>query len=547
MTALAQKAAGMIVTGGELVVRLLEAYGVDTVFGIPGVHTFGLYRGLAASSLRHITTRHEQGAGFMADGYARVTRKPGVCFLITGPGITNAATAIGQAYSDSVPLLILASVNARRDLGMGRGRLHEMQSQRDAIAPLVGWAHTILDANEIPAVMARAFQRLNQGRPRPVYLEFPLDVLEQSIEVPPASQGLVSFGTPAKHEIAAAARLLSTAKQPIIIIGGGFAAGPEPDVAAQHLIALAEHLSAPVITTVAGKGCFPAGHPLSLGCGLGSEPARSILAGADVILAAGTELGETDHWTARLPINGRLIRADVDPDRFVGDYPAELGLLADAQQVVVALAEACADIPHSGASDLRLKEVAEARAEQRQLLVKRQPSHMCMLEVMRQALPENVRIVSDMTQLAYTAYNVFPVHRPRSYLHPSGFGTLGYALPAAIGAALADSSRPVVAIVGDGGIQFTLPELAVAREHGLSLPVLVYNNNCYGQIELGMHARNIRPVGVRYFSPDFQLLAEAYDCAAEKPDNLQDFAKALEKACRAGRPTIIEVTDAIAR
>src|SRR5215469_4568789 len=164
-------------TCGEALVTLLEGYGVEYVFGIPGVHTVELYRGLAASSIRHVTPRHEQGAGFMADGYARVTGKPGVCFIITGPGMTNIATAMAQAYADSIPMLVISSVNARRELGSGDGRLHELPSQRNVFAGLTAFSHTLLDAAELPQLLARAFAVFESARPRPVHIEIPLDVI----------------------------------------------------------------------------------------------------------------------------------------------------------------------------------------------------------------------------------------------------------------------------------------------------------------------------------------------------------------------------------
>ncbi|HWT98569.1 MAG TPA: thiamine pyrophosphate-binding protein, partial [Terriglobales bacterium] len=169
-------------TCGEFVVKLLEAYGIDTVFGIPGVHTVELYRGLAGSSMRHITPRHEQGAGFMADGYARVTGKPGACFIITGPGMTNILTAMGQAYADSIPMLVISSVNRTEHLGMAEGRLHELRSQRDMVSGVAAFSHTILHPEQLPEVMARAFALFASARPRPVHIEIPIDVIAAPID-----------------------------------------------------------------------------------------------------------------------------------------------------------------------------------------------------------------------------------------------------------------------------------------------------------------------------------------------------------------------------
>src|SRR5882724_6235146 len=207
-------------TGGQAAIALLERYGVDTVFGIPGVHTLELYRGLADSKIRHIAVRHEQGAGFMADGYARVSGRPAVCLLITGPGLTNAATAIGQAYSDSVPMLVLSSVNARDDLGKGRGRLHEITSQQATMAPLTAFSRTIATPAALAPAFADAFDAFAATRPRPVHLEVPLDVLVEPA-APAAATKRRAPPTPDPAGIAAAARLIAAATRPLVIAGGG--------------------------------------------------------------------------------------------------------------------------------------------------------------------------------------------------------------------------------------------------------------------------------------------------------------------------------------
>jgi thiamine pyrophosphate-dependent acetolactate synthase large subunit-like protein len=239
-------------TGGQAAIALLERYGVDTVFGIPGVHTLELYRGLADSKIRHIAVRHEQGAGFMADGYARASGKPGVCVLITGPGMTNAATPIGQAYSDSVPMLVLSSVNATDDLGKGRGRLHEITSQQAAMAPLTAFSRTVRQAQDMPDAYADAYRIFEAGRPRPVHIELPLDLLaapgprlgeRAAIATPPA---------PAPDLIAKAATLIAGARRPVILAGGGMV---------DHggvVKALAEKIGAAIVPTVAAKGAVPA-------------------------------------------------------------------------------------------------------------------------------------------------------------------------------------------------------------------------------------------------------------------------------------------------
>ena len=290
-------------TCGEVLVEILEAYGIDTVFGIPGVHTVELYRGLPKTKLRHVTPRHEQGAGFMADGYARVTGRPAACFIITGPGMTNIATALGQAYGDSVPMLVISSVNNSRELGLGEGRLHELPGQRDLIAGVTAFSHSLLRAENLPAQLARAFAVFDSARPRPVHIELPLDVITASGEglnrrPPPrcARPG------PNPKAIAEAAALLSRARAPMVVLGGG------TQDASEEARQLVETLGAPTALTINARGVLPPGHPLSLGGALPHPPVLQALKEADVVLAVGTELGETDTllFDDQLKLEGKL-------------------------------------------------------------------------------------------------------------------------------------------------------------------------------------------------------------------------------------------------
>src|SRR5262245_28451428 len=277
-------------TCGEYLVKLLEAYGVELIFGIPGVHTVELYRGLPATKIRHITPRHEQGAGFMADGYARVTGKPGVCFIITGPGMTNILTAMGQAYGDSIPMLVISSVNRTEQLGMGGGRLHELPSQRAVVSGVSGFSHTLMRPEDLPAVLARAFAVFSSARPRPVHIEIPTDVITAPAEHVSRKLGaLPARPAPDTAAIARAAEMLRAATRPVVLLGGGaIDAGADA-------VALVEALDAPTCCTINAKGLLPKGHPLSLGSNQSLVPVRELVLQSDVVLAIGTELGETDY------------------------------------------------------------------------------------------------------------------------------------------------------------------------------------------------------------------------------------------------------------
>src|SRR5210317_515903 len=312
-------------TCGEVLVELLQAYGIEIVFGIPGVHTVELYRGLPNTRLRHITPRHEQGAGFMADGYARATGKPAACFIISGPGMTNIITAMAQAYSDSVPMLVISSVNNSHELALGQGRLHELPSQRQLVAGVSVFSHTVARPNELAEVLARAFAVFDSARPGPVHIELPLDV----ITAPMARDRLPPPGKryrpgPNAQAIAAAAALLQTSARPFIVLGGG------TQDAADAARTLVERLGVRTALTVNAKGVLPAGHPLSLGSRLPQRPVLDALEAADVVLAIGTELGETDTllFDDQLEISGQVIRIDIESEQITRNVLPAISICA---------------------------------------------------------------------------------------------------------------------------------------------------------------------------------------------------------------------------
>ncbi len=521
-------------TCGEALVRLLERRGVDTVFGIPGVHTLDLYRGLSGSSIRHVLPRHEQGAGFMADGYARISGRPGVCFVITGPGVTNIATPMGQAYSDSVPMLVISTVRSTSDLKHRYGRLHEITDQRAVTTPLCAFTATAMSPEEVPDLIDRAFAVFESARPRPVHIEIPLDVVAMPVDGdwPPASPG--SRPAPPPDELAAAADVLGAASQPVIIAGGGASAG------GKFLVRLAELLGAPVVTTSAAKGLMMDSHPLHLGCTLPRKETQELLAGADVVLAVGTELSETESWCDRLPLPGKIVRIDIDPDQIDTPYPATAGITGDSTAAMEALLEILADkkVNDIGPVEKRVCEIRQAVNENETDL---RQTHRRVLGIMQEALPDTVKVFTDMTQIAYSGNQLYTPAHPNSWFHPSGFGTLGYAMPAAIGAKLASPTTPVVALAGDYGFQFTIQELAVAAELDLHLTVILWNNDALGQIRDDMVASGIGKVGVDQCNPDFDLLAQAYGARYLRPEGKTDLNGDLTRAMAEPGLWLIEV------
>ncbi len=522
-------------TCGEFLVKILEAYGVETIFGIPGVHTVELYRGLPATRIRHVTPRHEQGAGFMADGYARASGKPGVCFIITGPGMTNIATAMGQAYADSIPMLVISSVNAKAHLGMAQGRLHELPSQRNLIAGVAAFSHTLLDPEQLPEVLARAFAVFGSARPRPVHIEIPLDVITARMDGKAKAWPLPGRPAPDPKQVAEAAALLSAARTPLIIAGGGAAD------AASGIKALAEKLDAPVFTTINGKGILPPGHKLALAGNLGMDAAQDELAASDVVLAIGTEFGETEMYPAarEIAIKGKLIRVDIDPLQLVNQFSADVAIFADSALAVAALNEALT----TGArpSGKGAERAARMREKVKAGLWPACRIHGRLLEVITKALP-HVVIGGDQTEPVYAANQTYEAPKPRSYFNSStGYGTLGYGLPAAIGAKLGQPDRPAACLIGDGGLQFSLPELASAVEAQVPLAVVIWNNTGYGEIKAYMMERQIPEIGVDIYTPDFISIAKGLGCEASRPADIAALRDELVKSDKRKVPTIIEI------
>jgi acetolactate synthase-1/2/3 large subunit len=527
-------------TCGELLVQLLEAYGVELVFGIPGVHTVELYRGLPKTSIRHVTPRHEQGAGFMADGYARVTGKPGVCFIITGPGMTNILTAMGQAYGDSVPMLVISSVNQRDQLAMGDGRLHELPSQRNVVAGVSAFSHTLMEPAQLPQVLARAFAIFASARPRPVHIEIPIDVIAQPVDGAIMKPWpLPSAPAAAPDAVHRAASWLREAKKPLVILGGGAAS------AAAEALALVEHLDAPVIHTINAKGILPPGHPLRAGENMAYPPVREAIAAADAVLSVGNEFGETEMYPDPKPLvfPERFIRIDIDPEQLVRGFPAALPILANARSALGEINRALGVTGRTaGRSDSPgAKRASAVRTASKKFWGPRAAVHLPIAEAVQRALPDTI-FVGDSAEPVYALNNCLETSQARSYFNSStGYGTLGYGLPAGIGAKLAAPNRPVVVLVGDGGFQFTIGELAAAVEARVGLIVLLWNNEGYGEIKTFMIERQIHPIGVDIFTPDFLAIAKGFGCQAIRAESYDQLARELIAANQRTIPTIIEI------
>ena len=519
---------------GAQISHMLKARGVDVIFGIPGVHNQEMYRGIEEAGITHVLARHEQGAGFMADGYARASGKPGVAYVITGPGLCNVMTPMGQAYSDSVPMLVISS--CLDETAARRGQLHQMKDQEIAAGTVCDWSHTAQSAQAAYGLVDRAFQEFATGRPRSKHIQVPIAEL-QAEALPAAALVVHAQQTPALiAELGPLMAQIMAAKKPLFIFGGGAAHASDAARAAVNALGAASFV------TYAGRGIMAPDDPLFLGAALARPDSAGVIAGADLVIAIGTELAEVDIWRAHLGHTAPLIRVDVDAEVLSDPQRAELPVQMDAGLFLAALIQG---MDGSQASAWTAAEVAHARARWRAEVDAERPGIVPLCDALRAALPQDTMIYSDMTQFAYVAKEVWDMDRAGHWHHPYGFGTLGYATPAAIGGAIARQGKPTMAIIGDYGFHYTMQELGVAVELGLSLPIILWDNGKLGEIEDSMVRAQIAPNAVIARNPDFCKLAEAFGARAEAPQTIAAFQEAVRAAFDADGPTLIYATPAL--
>src|SRR6185437_11310080 len=522
-------------TCGEAVMRLLSAYEVDTVFGMAGTMTVELYRGIGPAGIRHVQCRNEQGASLMADGYARATGKPGVCTIIAGPGVTNASTGIAQAYCDSQPMLVLSGACATGTHGMGWGAIHELSDQAAVTSGFTAFSAMVRNPEELPELMARAYGVFRGGRPRPVHLSLPRDMLPLAIESEWKTRRAPSLPMPDPAAIEEAADRLATAKRPLILVGGGAVGTRKP------LTEVAERIGAPVLSTNAGKGILPESHPLSLGCSLLQKPSRQELADADVVLLVGSQVGPGDHFLPKLDISGDIVRIDIDPKELTSVYAAAIPIQADARAAMSALSTALAarqPVSQRSQGEARVRGLLARNAAAMSELEK---LHARVWKIPRSALPADTMVMGDASQIVYSGSFAMPMEMERCWYYSGTYCSLGVALPMAVGAKIGAPQRPVVAVAGDGGIMFTVNELATAAEERLALPVIVWNNDALKEIVDQMDQRQIPRIGVEPKSPDFLGLARSLGCHAARTASAAHLAQSVRDALIADRPTLIEV------
>ena len=527
-----------VMTGAQALTRSLAREGVEVVFALPGVQVMDAFDAFYAEpSIRVILVRHEQSAAYMADGYARTTGKPGVGLVVPGPGALNTTAALGTAYATSSPVLLVSGQIESYNLGHNRGALHEVGEQLDVFKHLTKWQHRTTNAAEIPAMVHTAMEHLLTGRPRPVELEIPWDVLPATADVEPPEPEVFPKTRPNPESVREAVELLAHARRPLIWAGGG---AREAELSPE-LLELAESLNAPIITTAQGKGAVREDHPLSIGSYYyGHGPGRLAMPQADVVLVVGSRFFLTPPADWGIQPHQKLVQIDADPEEVGRNAEPAVGMAADGKLALQdLLAELCG---RSRASEWTPDSLAAIKQQAYEDVKGMAPLQVEIIEAIRRELDDDAIVVSGITNLGYWSNLAFPVLAPRTYITSGYFATLGFAFPTALGAKVGNPDRQVVCLTGDGGFGYASSELATAVQEGINAVTLVFNNQSLGASYSDQMGRfGGRVIGTRLHNPDYAKLAEAYGAQGVKLSGHEELGNALRSALRAEEPVLIEV------
>jgi len=519
-------------TGGGALVEMLRRHGVDTVFALPGVQNDALFVAFydASEALRVIHTRHEQGAAYMAFGYARASGKIGAYAVVPGPGLLNTTAALATAYATNAPVLCISGQVASDLIGRGFGLLHEIPDQLGILQRLTKWAARIEHPTQTGKLVNEAFRQLRDGRPRPVGIEIPPDVLALQTEVTlPAAEGPPGPTAPDPELIDKAAALLADAKKPLLFVGSGAVD------AAEEALAVAEMLQAPVISFTGGKGIVSDRHYLAQSALAGHELWRE----TDVVLAVGTRLHQPQvRWGIDNEL--QLIRIDIDPIEITRIRRPSLGIVADAKPALAALHQA---LEHRNTRrPSRRDELGALKARTRAALADKLGPQCEYLDAIRAELPEDGIYVEDLTQVGYVGRVAFPAYRPRSYIHSGYQGTLGFGFATALGAKVGRPDLPVVSVSGDGGFMYNVQELSTAVKHGIDIVAIVFADGAYGNVRrMQKEDYGNRLIGVDLANPQFPKMAESFGAAGARTSTPDGLRRELAAALKRRGTTLIEV------
>jgi acetolactate synthase I/II/III large subunit len=517
-------------TGAEALVEGLIAHDIDTVFALPGAQIYGLCDALAKNRdrIRTIGARHEQACAYMALGYARASGKPGVFAVVPGPGILNASAALLTAHSSNQRVLALTGDIPSPAKGRERGALHELRDQLSILRSLTKWADHIEHPSQAGLLVARAFQEMSSGRPGATALQAAWDYFTTRARVGPAIK-LPPFPAPEPDldAIDEAARIIATARAPMLIVGSGALE------ASAEVTALAEMIGAPAVSFRGGRGVVSEDHPL----GLTIASAQRLWPQTDVAIVIGSRFELLDiRWRYRPP-GLKIVRIDIDPAE-MRRLPATVGIVADAAVGARALGAALA---RQGTPKRRDEVISAAKDEAAAAIRSVQPQ-VDYLRAIRDVLPRNGFFVEEISQMGFAAMFGFPVYEPRTLVTSGYQGTLGFGFPTALGVKVAFPGRPVVSVTGDGGFMFAVQELATAVQYGINLVTLVFNNQSYGNVYRDqLQQFGGRLLGSELVNPDFVALAESFGVSASSVSSPEALRPALERGLAADCPVLIEV------
>jgi acetolactate synthase-1/2/3 large subunit len=528
-----------MMTGGEAVVKALVAEGVEVVFGLPGVQIMHIYDGFYDNpDIRVITCRHEQTTAYMADGYARSTGKIGVALVVPGPGAYNAAAAMSDAYATSSQVLLISGQINTKEIGKDHGALHEISDQLEFMKPVVKWNDLVTRVEDVPETIHEAMRQLKTGRPRPVEIEIPPDVLATTADLEMVEPEIFTRPEPDPSAIRAAADLLASAKRPLIWSGGGVNLSD----ASRELIEVAEMLGAPVISTAEGKGSIPESHPLAIGTtSYEWGPGTDLYPQADVILAVGSRLGNYRPEPGTTPTaEQKLVNLNIDETEMGKTMPVAVGVVADAKVGLKHLGTALRQ--RSVQSRWDKSDLARTKVTLVERMKSLAPKQVAVVEGIREAIPDDGFLVGGITNIGAWTHLAYPALKPRTFIGSSYMGNLGFGFPTALGVKVGNPDRAVVALCGDGGFMYAVADLATAVQYGINLVTVVFNNHGYGASFRDQHRRfGDRLVGTELHNPNFVKLAESFGARGIQVPQLEDTPEAIRDAIAGGRPTVIEV------
>ena len=523
-------------TGGEAAVRALEALGVDTVFGIVSVHNVPTLDAIGRSpSIEFIACRHEQGAIHAADGYARASGKIGVALTSTGPGAANAMGGLFEANYASSPVLMITGQVETTEFGRGRGTIHQAEQQLAMLRTVTKRAEHVERGDDIALIIMSVVFDMLSGRPGPGAVEIPIDLQYGPADVSDLHAVTPRRTTPTTAMVDKARELMAVAQRPLIIAGGGVIHAN----AAAELTKLAETLSAPVLTTIEGRGAIPETHPLALGPNIDMSGMDPVLAQADVVIAVGTRFQQNTNVLKWLRLPGKLIHLDADPTMIGRVHPADVSLVGDARLGLQALlAAGSAAPPHP-------EWIANCQARRDEVVQSNRndvgPDIAAIMDAIAGALPHDAVVAKDATISAYLWGNrLLPVHQPRTAVRPTS-QAIGPGVPLGLGAAVA-TRKPTVVIQGDGGLMLSIGELATAAQYGLPLIVCVFNDRGYGMLRFIQDmAVGGRRTGVELATPDFTAVGTAFGINAASIGSVAQFVETFSKAVAQGGPWILDI------